>query len=111
MSLRVLDRKALRAKGVTYSNVHLLRLEAEDKFPRRFSLTENRVAWLEEEIDRWIRERVAASRPIADQLAGGASAASPPPRSRLDATEDCRPARQEAKDHQLAGGGNAWTAP
>ena len=42
MSLRVLDGKALRAKGVTYSNVHLLRLEAKDKFPRRFSLTENR---------------------------------------------------------------------
>ena len=47
MSLRVLDRKALRAKGVTYSNVHLLRLEAEDKFPRRFQSHRNRVAWLE----------------------------------------------------------------
>lgn len=74
MSLRVLDRKALRAKGVPYSNVHLLRLEAGDKFPKRFNLTENRVAWLEEEVDLWIRERVEASRGIADQLAGGGDA-------------------------------------
>jgi predicted DNA-binding transcriptional regulator AlpA len=70
-----LDRKALRAKGVSYSNVHLLRLEAQGKFPPRFNLTENRVAWLEEDVDRWIRERVtASSRRTADALAGGGNA-------------------------------------
>ena len=75
MALRILDKKALRAKGVPYSNVHLLRLERADKFPKRFNLTENRVAWLEEEIDRWIRERVtASSRRTADALAGGGDA-------------------------------------
>ena len=73
MSLRILDRKALRAKGVSYSNVHLLRLEPAGKFPKRFNLTENRVAWLEEEIDAWIRERVTARR-TADALAGGSNA-------------------------------------
>lgn len=32
--LKVLDKRSLRAKGVPYSNVHLLRLERADKFPR-----------------------------------------------------------------------------
>ncbi len=73
--LRVLDKKALRAKGITHSNVHLLRLEKEEKFPKRFYLTENRVAWLEEDVDRWIRERVtASSRRTANALTGGGNA-------------------------------------
>jgi prophage regulatory protein len=59
--VRILDKRALRAKGVLYSNVHLLRLERADKFPQRFNLGDNRVAWLEEDVDRWIRERVTAS--------------------------------------------------
>lgn len=78
--LKVLDKRSLRAKGVPYSNVHLLRLERADKFPRRFNLGDNRVAWLEEDVDRWIRERVkAASRhtgriEAGPALAGGADA-------------------------------------
>ena len=61
MVLRVLDKKALREKGVSYSKVHLLRLEKQGIFPKRFNLTENRVGWLEEDVDRWIKERVMAS--------------------------------------------------
>ena len=110
MSLRVLDRKALRAKGVYYSNVHLLRLEAENKFPKRFNLTENRVAWLEEEVDLWIRERVAASGRTAHRPAEATLAGSPLPRPPIEDTGDCRPARQRAKDDQPAGGGHARTA-
>lgn len=72
--LRVLDKKALRAKGVTYSNVHLLRLEAEGRFPQRFYLGQNRAAWLEEEVDRWIRERAASSRRTGRTLVGGGDA-------------------------------------
>lgn len=60
MAKRVLDRRALRAKGVQFSNVHLLRLEAQDKFPRRIQLSENRVGWLEDEVDEWIDARAAA---------------------------------------------------
>jgi prophage regulatory protein len=79
MSLRILDKKALRAKGVPYSNVHLLRLETQGKFPKRFNLTQNRVAWIEDDVDRWIKERVKAStRDSASSavpaLAGGADA-------------------------------------
>jgi prophage regulatory protein len=59
--VRILDKRALRAKGVPYSNVHLLRLERCGKFPRRFNIGDNRVAWLEADVDLWIRDRVAAS--------------------------------------------------
>jgi prophage regulatory protein len=76
MALRILDRKALRAKGVPFSNVHLLRLEKAGKFPRRFSLTENRIAWLETDVDAWIEERASSRHKgsVAPALAGGADA-------------------------------------
>jgi prophage regulatory protein len=60
MAKRVLDRKTLRdEKGVLYSNVHLLRKEAEGTFPKRIRLGENRIGWLEDEIDAWIDARAA----------------------------------------------------
>ncbi|HET6806011.1 MAG TPA: AlpA family phage regulatory protein [Frateuria sp.] len=49
--------------GITYSNVHLLRLEKAGKFPKRLSLPS--VAWLESEIAGWIRERAAARHEVA----------------------------------------------
>jgi prophage regulatory protein len=63
--LRLLSRKDLREmKGITFSTVQLWRLERQNKFPLRVRLSEQRVAWVEEEIDAWIkarmRERVAA---------------------------------------------------
>jgi prophage regulatory protein len=59
--MRILNRRTLKDdKGVTYSNPHLLRLEREGKFPRRIALGDNRVGWIEEEIDAWIRARMTA---------------------------------------------------
>jgi predicted DNA-binding transcriptional regulator AlpA len=63
--LKLLSRKDLREmKGITFSTVQLWRLERQNKFPLRVRLSEQRVAWVEEEIDAWIkarmRERVAA---------------------------------------------------
>lgn len=49
--------------GITYSNVHLLRLEKAGKFPKRLSLPS--VAYLESEIASWIRERAAARNGVA----------------------------------------------
>ena len=49
-------------KGITYSKTQLWRLEKEARFPRRVSLTGNpngRSAWLESEIDEWIKDRIA----------------------------------------------------
>lgn len=58
----MLDRKALKAKGVPFSNPHLLELEAAGRFPRRLYLGEKgkgRVAWVESEVDAWLLDRIA----------------------------------------------------
>ncbi len=44
---------------VPYTRQHIGRLERAGKFPRRVQLGENRVAWLESEIEAWIAERAA----------------------------------------------------
>ena len=44
-------------RGITYTRRHLYTLESENKFPKRVPLGENRVGWLESEIDRWIQDR------------------------------------------------------
>lgn len=56
-------------KGIDYANRHLLRMEAAGRFPARFALTTRangmpgRVAWLESEIDEWIKQRAAQRGP------------------------------------------------
>jgi prophage regulatory protein len=57
--MRFLSLADLRERGVTFTRMHLLRLEAAGKFPKRVQLGENRVAWVEEEFDRWVAERLA----------------------------------------------------
>ena len=47
-------------RGIGYSRRHLYTLESEYKFPKRISLGENRVGWIESEIDDWIREKAAS---------------------------------------------------
>jgi prophage regulatory protein len=51
--MRVLDREGLKAKGINYTPVHLLRMERAGKFPKHIMLGENRSAWIEAEIDAW----------------------------------------------------------
>ena len=55
---RVLPYPKLREK-VDYTRQHLSRLEALNKFPRRVHLGENKVGWLEDEVDAWIEARAA----------------------------------------------------
>jgi prophage regulatory protein len=43
-----------------YSRVHIWRLEQRNLFPKRVHLGDRRVAWVEDEIDEWLRLRVAA---------------------------------------------------
>lgn len=45
--------------GVTFSKVHLARLEAKGQFPKRFHLTPGRCAWLQSEVRAWLASRVA----------------------------------------------------
>jgi prophage regulatory protein len=47
-------------RGISYSRRHLYTLESERKFPRRVPLGENRVGWIEAEIDGWIAQRAAS---------------------------------------------------
>jgi len=49
-------------KGITYSRVHLRRLELAGKFPRSVKLGDGpqaKVAWIESEVDAWIDELAA----------------------------------------------------
>jgi prophage regulatory protein len=46
-------------RGISYTRRHLYTLENEKKFPKRVPLGEDRVGWLESEIDEWIRGRAA----------------------------------------------------
>lgn len=48
----------LPAKGITYSRNYIDRLIKEDRFPKPIFLSPRRRAFLETEIDAWIKARV-----------------------------------------------------
>jgi prophage regulatory protein len=58
--VRVLDRDDLREKGIKHCRQHLDRLVKDGKFPAPIKIGENRVAWVENEVDAYIRSRIAA---------------------------------------------------
>jgi len=43
---------------IPYSASQIYRLEQQDRFPRRLRIGPNRVAWLEGEVEAWLRERI-----------------------------------------------------
>lgn len=55
----LLRRADLRRMGIEYSNVHLLRLEARNRFPRRVRLSPAKIAWIEREVLDWLANRAA----------------------------------------------------
>ena len=60
---KLVSKKELRSVlGVPYSPQHIARLEAVGLFPKRIQLGPNRVAWLQAEVEKWIEERITASR-------------------------------------------------
>ena len=60
MAIRFLRFPDLKAqKGIPYSRMHIDRLEREGKFPRRAYLGPKTVAWVEDEIDAYAREKLA----------------------------------------------------
>lgn len=56
--MRILSWKEL-AKKQPYSRVHWTRLEEAGKVPKRIELSQNRVGWLESEVDEWIGRMIA----------------------------------------------------
>jgi prophage regulatory protein len=45
---------------VPYSASHIWRLERTGQFPQRVRLGQNRVAWLESEVNAWVDSKIAA---------------------------------------------------
>jgi prophage regulatory protein len=63
--LRLVSKKELKSVyGIPYSSVHIGRLERAGAFPKRVQLGQCRVAWVCEEVETWIAERIA-KRPAA----------------------------------------------
>jgi len=61
MTMKVLRYPDLKShKGIPYSRVHIGRLEATGRFPRRVKLGPGATVWIESEIDEWLSERAAA---------------------------------------------------
>ncbi|NKB45798.1 MAG: AlpA family phage regulatory protein [Alphaproteobacteria bacterium] len=57
---RILTKRGLIDLGITYSNVHLIRMEKASQFPTRLRLSQKTVGWLESEVLAWILDRAAA---------------------------------------------------
>jgi prophage regulatory protein len=53
-------------KGISYTRIHLERLEKANKFPKRIKIGA-RVYWYEHEIDEWIQSK-ADARPAQNRL-------------------------------------------
>lgn len=59
-SQKLLNFRQLRDLGIHYSREHLWRLERTNRFPRRVRLSPQKIAWLETEIQDWLREKLEA---------------------------------------------------
>lgn len=60
MSQKLVSKKELKSVyGIPYSFQHIARLEVAGRFPQRIQLGQCRVAWLSEEVEAWIGERVS----------------------------------------------------
>jgi prophage regulatory protein len=56
--MQVLDYAALRAKGITYSKITLWRYIRLGRFPAPIKLGEMKSAWVESEVDEWLKSRI-----------------------------------------------------
>ena len=43
---------------VPYSRAHLYRLEDQGEFPKRRRIGANRIAWVRDEVERWLADRM-----------------------------------------------------
>lgn len=56
--MKLLSKKDVREK-VLYSPAHIARLEAAGLFPKRVQLGPGRVGWVDEEVEDWLKTRIA----------------------------------------------------
>jgi prophage regulatory protein len=64
--MKFLKFRDLKPRGITWSRVHVDRMEKKGRFPRRIHIGPGTTAWLEHEIDAWLQARIDAR----DQDAG-----------------------------------------
>jgi prophage regulatory protein len=57
---RLLSYPELKAKGIRWSRMHIFRKVRSGEFPRPVKIGANTNAWLESEIDQYIRDCIAA---------------------------------------------------
>jgi|APTNR8051073442_1049403.scaffolds.fasta_scaffold02340_3 prophage regulatory protein len=67
----LITREGLKSRGISYSNVHLIRLENAGRFPRRVTLSRTRVAWAADEIESWLKDLIAERDAKVDTDDGG----------------------------------------
>jgi len=59
MTRKLISKKELKSiYGIPYCFAHIARLEAAGQFPKRVTLGACRVAWVAEEVETWIEERI-----------------------------------------------------
>lgn len=56
------------AKGIGYSRDHLRRKVKDGSFPAPVQISESRIAWVEAEVDQWLKAK-AEARPAAAVVA------------------------------------------
>jgi prophage regulatory protein len=54
----LLDLEDLRKRGIKFTRQHLHRLVRNEKFPAPVKVGENTNAWLESEIDQYVKDRI-----------------------------------------------------
>ncbi len=80
MTRKLVSNKELKSiYGVPYSFAHIARLEGAGDFPKRIKLGACRVAWIAEEVEFWIEERIANRAQTSPFLKGEGSGSTQTP--------------------------------
>jgi prophage regulatory protein len=58
--MKVLSFPELKLRGIPYTRAHVRRLVGAGEFPAPVQLSPHRIAWVESEVDAWLKARIAA---------------------------------------------------
>jgi prophage regulatory protein len=66
MEIKFVPHAELRRRwGLPWTARQVARMEACGRFPRRVRLSQNRIAWVEAEVEQWCKQRAAARKAAA----------------------------------------------
>lgn len=63
--MRVYRYRELKPAGVPFTRKHISHLEKAGQFPSHFNLTPFSVAWVADEVDQWVDEKVRSRRVVS----------------------------------------------